>query len=128
MQSLSTRRFPNGTSKVSPVKSSTIDWYPERQSDVIAIDFGTSTLAVAYKVNGRVNDLKIQEECSDAYVPTVLLIKPDASVEIGERALRQYSKLENIDVNHCLFFQRVKLHLQNDEVSERPLYIGMIMI
>ena len=109
-------KFPNGTRKVVPIKSSTIDWYPERQQDVIAIDFGTSTLAVAYKVNGKVEDLRIQEDCTDAYVPTVLLIKQDGTVEIGERALLQYSRLENVDVETCLFFERVKLQLQNDKV------------
>lgn len=105
----------NGTPKISPVKRSYVEWYPEKQLDVIGIDFGTSTLALAYKVNGKVNPLYIQEECTNAYVPTVLLVMKNGHVEVGDRALQQYCRLESI-TDDCIFFERVKLHLQHDKV------------
>lgn len=107
--------YQNGTPKISLVKRSSVDWYPEKQLDVIGIDFGTSTLALAYKVNGVVYPLNIQEECTDAYLPTVLLVMKNGNVEVGDRALQQYCRLKNFP-NDCIFFERVKLHLQHDKV------------
>lgn len=107
--------YPNGILRSVPVKKSSIEWYPEKQIDVIGIDFGTSTLAVAYKVKGKVSELRIQEESAFAYVPTVLLVmKRGHRVEIGDRALQQYCNSET--TNECIFFERVKLHLQHDKV------------
>ncbi len=110
--------FPNGTCKQHPVPTSDIRWLPQKRSSVIAIDFGTSTLALAYKLadDEEVHDLNIQEENNTAYVPTVLLINPDNTVEIGESALHDYTRQETVDVSKSLFFERVKLTLQNDKV------------
>lgn len=115
---------PNGTCKIAPILKSEVDWYPERQKNVIAIDFGTLTLAVAYKLaDGGVHTIPIQDAYQYDYIPTVLLIdmsEPDEAsrVEIGHRALQRYCDLDvDVEKHDCIFFNQVKLELQNDEVS-----------
>lgn len=99
---------------------SSVAWYPAERSwpDAIGIDFGTSTLAVAYKVEGTVHPLNIQEECHDAYVPTVLLMtKNSGQLEIGHRALKNYCQCGIAEETDCIFFKQVKLQLHDDEVG-----------
>ena len=117
---MAVEKFKNGTVKVDRVAKSKLSWYPRsRSNDVIAIDFGTSTLAVAYRVGDEeVKDLPIQRVHN---VPSVLLIKPDKSTgvlmtAIGIDALKQYSK-KMIDISKCLFFDKVKLELQHNQVK-----------
>lgn len=130
---------PNGTRKIGPILKSQVPWYPERQHNVIAIDFGSSTLAVAYKLASRdgdvsymnthtpyvssgyeVHTMHIQPGYQYDYIPTVLLInmnaEPASRVEIGNYASQLYCGLD-VDVESCIFFDQVKLKLQNDEVG-----------
>ena len=110
--------YPNGLERIVPVKKTEVPWCPKRKTKVIAIDFGTSTLAVSYKTHthGRVIDVPIEKSSNKSFIPTVLLIKSDSYVEIGELALLQYTRMDDDDTSDCLFFDRVKLELQNDEV------------
>ena len=110
--------YPNGLERIVPVMKTEVPWCPKRKKKVIAIDFGTSTLAVSYKTHtqGRVIDVPIEKAANKSFIPTVLLIKSDNSVEIGELALLQYTRLDDDDTSDYLFFDRVKLELQNDEV------------
>ena len=115
-------KFPNGTVKVDRVAKSDpkLGWYPCSRSDVITIDFGTSTLAVAYRVgDGQVKDLPIQR--GERNVPSVLIMKPDKTTglfvtDIGINALEQYSR-QMSDISKCVFFNKVKLELQHNQVK-----------
>ena len=105
--------FENGVNFVTKRKRRTLGWIPRQKSDVIAIDFGTSTLAVAYKRKEAVHPVKLQgADC----IPTVLLIKTDkktrkTEAEIGMVALNHYCRLEVIETHDVIFFERVKLQL-----------------
>ena len=114
--------FPNGVEGARKYAASNLDTkhFPRINPDVIAIDFGTSTLAAAYrKQQDRVPQiLRFHENLN--YVPTVLLIKRDDTenkmvTEIGQRALYQYTRFL-VDPSTCVFFHKVKLELQHDEV------------
>ena len=110
---MSLSKYENGLERATPVKRSEVQWCPKRKEKVLAIDFGTSTLAVSYKADGKVIDVILQQASRDAYIPTVLLVKPDNTVEIGEIALLQYTRLQS----YSIFFDRVKLELQHDQVN-----------
>ncbi len=113
--------YDNGSIKAKKVMKSTVDWYDRQTDNVIAIDFGTSTLAVAYQLNGGdVYDLPIQEDRK--CIPTVLLMKKNGTYEIGEKALCQYGRLE-VDIATSVFFEKVKLELQHDRVSHTIVFI-----
>ena len=125
--------FRNGTKKAKKVLKQDVDWYDGQPDKVIAIDFGTSTLAVAWQnETGQVFDLPIQEYRT---VPTVLLIKGNNRAEIGEKALVEYG---NPDGNNVMddatetqgaafvpiFFDKVKMELQHEKV----LYLRYVNI
>ena len=114
--------FPNGVPKATKCPATNLDTkhFPRMNPDIIAIDFGTSTLAAAYSTQrDRVPQiLRFHENLN--YVPTVLLIKRDDEenkmvTEIGQRALHQYSTFA-VDLSTSVFFHKVKLELQHDEV------------
>ena len=107
--------YSNGTKKAMKVLKSDVKWYDSHHDNVIAIDFGTSTLTVAYQMDGgEVFSLPIQEDIR--CIPTILLIRRDGTVEIGGKALSQYSRQE-VDISSTIFFEKVKLELQHNMVS-----------
>ena len=117
----------NGTERAQRVSTSALWWYPSKSESVIAIDFGTSTLSVAYRgADGKVNDIKIQDETC---VPTYLLITSKRTgemvAEIGKIALQQYKKANH---ENAIFFEKVKLELQHRQVNLVYLYYIYIYI
>ena len=111
----------NGTALARRISTSSLGWYPQRKSKpVIAIDFGTSTLAVAYGIPNekgmKINCIKLN---SESYLPTLLLMMSNRTgaivAAIGKVALREYCNKSN-DVNEMIFFEKVKLELQHNQV------------
>ena len=115
--------FRNGTKKAKKVLKQDVDWYDGQPDKVIAIDFGTSTLAVAWQnETGQVFDLPIQEYRT---VPTFLLIKGNNRAEIGEKALVEYGNPETQSAAFVpIFFDKVKMELQHEKV----LYLRYVNI
>lgn len=109
-------QFDNGLKKIIPVKKTDIKWYPSRKEKVLAIDFGTSTLAVSYVTPTSKGPLsiKLDESSRDPYIPTILLIENN-EIHVGELALISYTRVFH---ENPLFFDRVKLELHDDEVSQ----------
>ena len=91
---------------------------PSRSDNVIAIDFGTSTLVVSYVTSASPvpNNFKILEEDIDYSTPTVLLIDENNKVEVGNEALSRYVDLDVNNFKRITFFEKVKLELQHNEV------------
>ena len=110
--------LPNGVYTADKVAKDSLRFdFPEHGENVIGVDFGTSTLAVAY-VTADSHDtylFKIDDKQSDSYVPTVLLVEGNGDVEIGFRAQERYTELE-ADIGTCVFFNKVKLELQHNKV------------
>ena len=88
-----------------------------QKTDIIGLDFGTSTLAVSYMTSAsdKIHKFRICSVDADFYTPTVLLFDEN-KVEIGSRALINYTKLQH-NVSKSTFFERVKLELQHDKVN-----------
>ena len=114
--------YGNGTKKAKKVLKRDVNWYDGQRNRVIAIDFGTSTIAVAWQDEiGTVFDLPIHENSKS--IPTVLLVKGNNRTEIGERALIDYGDYQADIPGEAtpVFFETVKMELQHEKVFNNNL-------
>ena len=95
----------------------------QRSKCIAAIDFGTSSLSVAYTTpvtGGDVKVLHLYKSCER--VPNAILIKIDrannqyTTMDIGHTAQSQYSDLKGNAENY-IYFERIKNLLERDKVS-----------
>ena len=92
----------------------------QRSKCIAAIDFGTSSLSVAYTTPVTRGDIKVLP-LYRAYerVPNAILITVDraknqyTTLEVGHRAQSQYSK----NAGNYIYFERIKNLLKRDKVS-----------
>ena len=95
-----------------------------RRSDCIAaIDFGTSSLSVAYTTPVTTEDIKVLHlDRSYERVPNAILIAVDrannqyTTTAIGRRAQSIYSDLRE-NAKNFIYFERIKNLLERDKVS-----------
>lgn len=97
-----------------------------RSRNVAAIDFGTTNCSIAYLTEA---DSPEQEPhrllLNGTYerVPTAILFKEDGTfVSFGNEARQDYLNLDDDARPNYLFFEQIKMKLQQDEVR-MPLYI-----
>ena len=94
-------------------------------ANIAAIDFGTTYSSVVYKTEGdeTINYLKLNAIYER--VPTAILLQvvdqPQDPVKVivkeyGMRALTEYSRLRERDRKQYIYFERIKMTLQHDEV------------
>ena len=97
-------------------------------SNIAAIDFGTTYSSIVYKTEGyeTINYLKLNTIYER--VPTAILLQvvdrpqdPQSPVKVivkeyGMRALTEYSRLREKDRKQYIYFERIKMTLQRDEV------------
>ena len=96
--------------------------------NIAAIDFGTTYSSVVYKTEGddTINYLKLNaiyervptaillqviDRPQDPHLPVKVIVK-----EYGMRALTEYSRLRERDRKNYIYFERIKMTLQHDEV------------
>ena len=98
-------------------------------ANIAAIDMGTTYSSVVYKTEGHktINYLKLNAIYER--VPTAILLQvvdrpqdPDLPVkfivkEYGMRALTEYSRLRGRDHKDYIYFERIKMTLQHDQVN-----------
>ena len=109
----------NGTALARRISTSSLEWYPRRKSKpVIAIDFGTSTLAVAYGIPNEKGKMEIN--CIGEPDWTLLLTSRRTGTIVattGKMALQKYGNNKSKDeMNELIFFEKVKLELQHNQV------------
>lgn len=109
----------NGVAKVTEKPRSEVPWLPQRNKNVIAIDFGTSTLAVSYMTDGatQCKDIILTEATGVKSAPTVLYIGREGTTIIGDPAIKKFTDLGKSDdsnVTKVQFFHKVKLGLRQD--------------
>ena len=92
--------------------------------NVVAIDFGTTGISVAYTTEAeknKANILKIDESQHKLRVCNAILMKSNHStcevVEIGEAARDNYIKLRNENLSEYVYFEQIKMLLKRDEVK-----------
>ena len=95
----------------------------QRSKCIAAIDFGTSSLSVAYTTpvtGGDVKVLHLYKSCER--VPNAILITVDrasnqyTTMEVGHRAQSLYSDLRE-NAKNFIYFERIKNLLERDKVS-----------
>ena len=92
--------------------------------NVIAIDFGTTGISVAYTTEGEKDNITIRvidESQHKLRVCNAILMKSNHStcevVEIGEAARDNYIKLRNDHLTEYVYFEQIKMLLKRDEVK-----------
>ena len=93
----------------------------QRSKCIAAIDFGTSSLSVAYTtpVTGDVKVVHLYKSCER--VPNAILITVDrannqyTTMEVGHRAQNIYSDLRE-NAKNFIYFERIKNLLERDKV------------
>ena len=95
----------------------------QRSKCIAAIDFGTSSLSVAYTTPVTKGDIKVvhlYKSCER--VPNAILITVDrannqyTTMEVGHRAQSLYSDLRE-NAKNFIYFERIKNLLERDKVS-----------
>ena len=104
---------------------------PERETSysrcVAAIDFGTTNCSLAYSIDDRGDQIVRLNEYYTR-VPTAIMLKRgqanDGGTEcsihsFGEFAQKQYHENNKLQKDPYLFFERMKLNLQHDQVLSK---------
>ena len=93
---------------------------------VAAIDFGTTFVSLAYATHGydKVNTFKLNSTFER--VPNAILLKKvDGSKcvveDFGFKAQDSYCKVRPSQLPNYIYFERIKMLLERDEVSTFPL-------
>ena len=91
---------------------------------IAAIDFGTSSLSVAYTAPITKGDVKVLPLHSTLErIPNSILVKKEQEgkqyqvIGIGHQAQSIYSDLEEEDAHNFTYFERIKKLLERDKVS-----------
>ena len=96
---------------------------PQISSCIAAIDFGTSSLSVAYTTpfNGKETKILHLHKMHER-VPNAILIKVDQESQecsvnsLGHQAQTIYSDMSYDEDNKFLYFERIKMLLKRDKV------------
>ena len=96
----------------------------QRSDCIAAIDFGTSSLSLAYTTPVTGGDIKVLHLYSRyERVPNAILITVDrasnqyTTIEVGHRAQNIYSSLKE-NAENFIYFERIKNLLERDKVSQ----------
>ena len=102
--------------------------------NVAAIDFGTTYCSISYTTEGSddINTLKLNERWPR--VPTAILLYKGKEVtddgencegvtidSFGYSAQRNYQKIRTTERGDFIYFERIKMNLQHDQVKEELL-------
>ena len=106
----------------------------QKSTCTAAIDFGTSSISVAYITPLRPDAPQLLKLHSTfERVPNAILLRYDEhskqciTEEIGRMAQEAYSKLGARNRGKFIYFERIKMLLERDKVSHYSLYEGFII-
>ena len=87
--------------------------------NIAAIDFGTGNCSIAYCTakDEEITLLKLSSQEGQIRVPTILLVNDEGKpIKFGNRALREYGRLDPDEQMKHHLFERIKLALGPKEV------------
>ena len=100
-----------------------ISGYRTTNGNIAAIDFGTTSVSVAFTTDGDkdVNTLVLDESSLDTRIPNTLLLKRSENgtisiISLGNDATTVYSKLRASDRCNYIYFERIKMLMKRDKV------------
>lgn len=95
--------------------------YSPTNGNIAAIDFGTTSITLAYTTSGdeEINTLALNETNYDARITNAILLSksPDGTLSVsafGQDARTNYSKARNQD--DYVYFERIKMLMKRDKV------------
>ena len=97
--------------------------YPDTGGNIAAIDFGTTFCSLAYTTKGDNSITTFKLGDTHQRVPNSILLCKEANstcevVEFGYRAASEYLKVaKRKDSSEYIYFERIKMLLEKDEVS-----------
>ena len=96
--------------------------YRVTDGNIAAIDFGTTSVSLAYTTKGddKVNTLALDSETKSVRVLNVILLstkKGKVAVEaFGANAQKKYKIMKQSDYSSYIYFERIKVLLGRDQV------------
>ena len=99
--------------------------YRVTDGNIAAIDFGTTSVSLAYTTKGYedVNSFVLDPGNQSTRVLSVILLKREEAklkiVAFGRDARRKFSQLRSGDYPYYLYFERIKMLLKREQVGSR---------
>ena len=97
--------------------------YRTTNGNIAAIDFGTTSVSVAFTTSGDkdVNTVVLDQSNQDTRIPNTLLLKRTENgsttiISVGNDATTVYSKLRASDRCNYIYFERIKMLMKRDKV------------
>lgn len=96
--------------------------YRVTDGNIAAIDFGTTSVSLAYTTKGddEITSFKLDTEDKSTRVPNVILLKKDGrkvSVEaFGNVARSRFTLMRKNDHPNYIYFERIKMLMKREEV------------
>ena len=93
-------------------------------NNIAAIDFGTTSVSLAYTTKGddKVNTLVLDSDRRSMRVPNAILLKRDQSkntsvVGFGGDTRIQFASMKAGNLSEHIYFERVKMHMRREKVG-----------
>ena len=99
-----------------------ISGYRTSDGNIAAIDFGTTSVTLAYTTRGdkEVNTLVLNNENFDTRVPNAILLRKDGASftmsSFGQEARTNYTRMRSNDRKNHVYFERIKMLMKREEV------------
>ena len=113
-------------------KRTEFDLTLQPRQTIAAIDFGTTFVSLAYTTSGddKVNTLKLHSTFER--VPNAILLKKVPGnkcvvEDFGSKAQASYCKIRPSEQQNYIYFERIKMLLERDEVST-VLIVSLIVV
>ena len=108
--------------------------FPVSEGNIAAIDFGTTSVSLAYTTRGDrlengVNTLKLDPETKSARIANAILLRDNGqSLEvaaIGGTAQTSFMRMRQENYSKHIYFERIKMLMKRDQViSFGLLHVG----
>ena len=95
--------------------------------NIAAIDFGTTSVSLAYTTKGddRVNTFKFETEDHSTRIPNAILLKKSGRdvtvIALGSSARKKFASLRPNEFSEHVYFERIKMLMKRDEVRNTNL-------
>ena len=113
---------PEPLDRSNKKKRTEFDLTLQPRQTIAAIDFGTTFVSLAYTTSGddKVNTLKLHSTFER--VPNAILLKKVPGnkcvvEDFGSKAQASYCKIRPSEQQNYIYFERIKMLLERDEVS-----------
>ena len=94
--------------------------YRVTDGNIAAIDFGTTSVSLAYTTKGdeKVSNLTLDIEDQSIRVPNAVLFKQEGEVEaFGSIARKKFLSMRSSERNRYIYFERIKMLMRREGVS-----------